>query len=68
MSRKCHLLSAARTASARQSDRSSPGQLKELEAVRVCFESCLGAALPASNAELDAIELLLGPELKLFTT
>ena len=69
MSRDLHLRSASSTTSAHQAIRATPAELQGLETMQACLELVwLDAALPVSSAELDAIELLLGSELKLFTS
>jgi hypothetical protein len=68
MVRDPHLCSKVLTEPARPSGKVSLGGPQEWVAEQVCFEPAFDAASPISKAELDAIELLLGSELKIFTT
>ena len=69
MSHDLPFRSGSITASADQPVRAARRKPEDMEAVEVYRELVgLDTALAVSSAELDAIELLLGSELKLFTS
>jgi hypothetical protein len=68
MSRDRHSAPIVRMAAARELLHDPRRKVQEARSVQVRVEWCYGQPSSVSNGELDAIELLLGPEFKTFTT